>query len=179
MAAWLLRVLIHWGQRRDVVASVASPSRVRLLCGILLLFYVGVVLTVTMWPTQPDPSFQSAVTRLLDILHRYGVPEWFGVTKLEFSANIAMFVPLGFLLTLTLPQRAWWVALLLLPSFSGAIELTQGQWLTARFATWSDVIANTLGGWIGLILAALVRAVVHTRDRLLIAQVLAGNPRNF
>ena len=159
---------------------LASPSRVRLvLCGILLLFYVGVVLLVTMWPTPMDTGFPAAVDRLLAIMHRYGVPEWFGFTKLEFSANVAMFVPLGFLLTLTLPKRGWWVALLLLPAFSGAIELTQGQWLTARFATVSDVIANTLGGWIGLILAALVRAVVHERDRLLIAQVLAGRARQF
>jgi len=153
---------------------MASPSRVRLaICGILLLFYICVVLAATMWPTPLDAGYESTVTRLLEILHRHGIPEWFGYAKLEFSANVVMFVPLGFLLALTLPQRAWWAAMLLIPAFSGVIEYTQGQWLEARFASGWDVAANTLGGYAGAVLAYLVRAVIHVRDRLVIAEARA------
>ncbi|HEY3410582.1 MAG TPA: VanZ family protein [Propionicimonas sp.] len=161
-----------------MATSPASPSRVRLmLCGVLLVCYVGVVLTATMWPTPLDANYQSTITRLLEILHRHGIPEWFGYGKLEFSANVAMFVPLGFLLALTLPERTWWLAMLLIPAFSGVIEYTQGQWLDARFASGWDVAANTLGGYVGAVLAGLLRAVVHARDRLVIAQALTGSPQ--
>lgn len=155
-----------------------SPDRIRLaVCGALLAVYVAVVLVITMWPTQPDQSFASAVERLLGFLHRNGVPAWFGFTQLEFSANIAMFVPLGFLVALTLPHRAAWLAILLVPAFSGLIEFTQGQYLPQRFATVSDLVANTLGGWLGWALAAGLRAVIHERDRLVVAQALAGIER--
>lgn len=151
----------------------ASPGRIRLaVCGVLLVLYSAVVLIITMWPSQPDQSFGAAVERILAFLHRNGLPAWFGFTELEFTANIAMFVPLGFLLALTLPSRGAWLSLLLVPAFSMAIEFTQGQYLPERFATVSDVVANTLGGYLGAMLAAGVRAVVHERDRLVVAREL-------
>jgi len=139
-----------------------------------LALYLGVVLTITMWPTQPDQAYALFVDRLLGLLHRNGAPAWFGFSELEFTANIAMFVPLGFLLALTLPERESWLSFPLLPAFSVMIEVTQGLFLPERFATVSDVLANTLGGCIGAVLALGLRAVVHERDRLVIARVLAG-----
>jgi len=149
------------------------------LCGILLVGYLGVVLTATMWPTPLDAGYEASITRLLEILHRHGVPEWFGYAKLEFTANIAMFIPLGFLVALTLPERAWWVAMLLIPAFSGAIEYAQGEWLAARFSSGWDVAANTLGGYAGAVLAYLFRTVIHARDRLIVAEALALRARRF
>lgn len=146
-----------------------STSSIRLaLCGALLLLYVLIVLTATMWPTPLDQNYASAIERVLSVLHRHGLPEWFGYSKLEFSANIAMFVPMGFLLSLTLPQRAWWSVVLLAPAFSGGIELTQGAFLEQRFASVLDVVANTMGGYLGAVLAHALRALVHARDRLLL-----------
>jgi len=142
------------------------------VCGALLALYIGVVLTITMWPTQPDQGYASLVERFIGFLHRSGVPAWFGFGEVEFAANIAMFVPLGFLLALTLSERVTWLSILLLPAFSGVIELTQGQFLTERFATVSDVMANTFGGYIGAVLAIALRAVVHERDRLVVAKAL-------
>lgn len=143
------------------------------MCGTLLVVYLGIVLAATMWPTPLDTGYESAITRVLDILHRHGVPEWFGYNKLEFSANIAMFVPLGFLVALTLPERAWWLVMLLIPGFSALIEFTQGQFLAARFASGWDVVANTAGGYIGAVVAYTLRSIVHARDRLVIAEAQA------
>jgi glycopeptide antibiotics resistance protein len=160
-----------------MVRAQETPGRIRLaVCGALLAIYTGVVLTITMWPTQPDQDYASLVERFIGFMHRNRVPEWFGFGELEFTANIAMFVPLGFLLALTLPARASWLSILLLPAFSGMIELTQGQFLTERFATLSDVVANTSGGYVGALLALGLRAVVHERDRRVIARALAGLP---
>lgn len=158
------------------MATSPSPTSMRLaVCGVLLAVYAGVVLIATMWPTPLDAGYESAIARVLDILHRHGVPEWFGYGKLEFTANIAMFVPLGFLLALTLPERGWWAVMLLVPGFSALIEYTQGEFLAARFASGWDVVANTVGGYAGAVLAYLLRALVHARDRLVVARAMAGD----
>lgn len=139
---------------------------------LLLLAYIGIVAAMTLSPTPLDQGFESAIDKFLGVLHRNGVPEWFGYNKLEFTANILMFVPLGFLLGLALPARIWWVAVLVSPALSIAIELTQAGLLTARFATMSDVFANTIGGLIGTLLAVILRAIVNARDEKVIARAL-------
>ena len=158
------------------------PPRSRMRIGIaltLLAFYAAVVIAMTLSPTPLDRGYESSIAKVLDVLHRNGVPEWFGYSKLEFTANIAMFVPLGFLIGLALPQVVAWLGLLLLPALSGAIEFTQAILLADRFATVEDVIANSIGGWIGLLIAFVLRAMVHARDERLIARAIwdARNPR--
>jgi glycopeptide antibiotics resistance protein len=137
-----------------------------------LALYAIVVLAATLSPTPLDAGYDAAIERFLGVLHRNGIPEWFGYSKLEFSANIAMFVPLGFLMALALPRKAVWAAILLIPAFSGAIELFQATFLAARFASVLDVVANTAGGYLGAVLAIVLRAIVDARDRKLIARAL-------
>lgn len=139
---------------------------------LLLIVYASFVLLVTMWPQPEQLEFDGIASRVLRALHNLGVPEAFDYEMLEFTANIAMFVPLGFLLGLALARRAWWVALFLLPAFSGAIEYTQGIALDERVSTVLDVLANTAGGYIGLLLAMILRAMIHLRDRTMIEREL-------
>lgn len=136
----------------------------------LLLLCLAVVLWVTMSPTPINMGREDAIRKLLAVLHDNGVPDWFGYSKLEFTANIAMFVPLGLLICLALPRRGVWLGLLLAPAFSAAIELAQALLLSQRTASVQDVIANGLGGWAGLLIAIIVRALVHARDRKVVAQ---------
>ncbi|MEO6309412.1 MAG: VanZ family protein [Leifsonia sp.] len=160
--------------------EAAPPkSRAREWLGLILLGgYVVVVLLATMWPTPLDQGYESSIQKLLSVLHRTGVPEWFGYNKLEFSANILMFVPLGFLVALILPTRIWWLALILCPALSVAIELTQGAVLSARFASPGDVLSNSIGAVIGIFFAVLLRAVVHHRDEKLIARAIWAERTN-
>jgi len=152
---------------------MTSSGRFRLaICGVLLLAYLAIVLAVTMWPTPLDQGYAAAIERVLGVLHRHGVPEWFGYNDLEFTANIAMFLPLGFLLALTLSRRLWWLSLLLIPALSAAIEGVQGRFLAERFASALDVIANTIGGYLGVLIAQALRALVHGRDRFVVAEAL-------
>jgi glycopeptide antibiotics resistance protein len=163
-----------------VAARVASTSRFRLaISSTLLVLYLAVVLAATMWPTPLDTGYESAITRLLDLLHRHGLPMWFGYGKFEFTANIAMFVPLGFLVALTLPERAWWLVMLLIPACSAGIEFLQAEYLAARFASGWDVVANTIGGYLGAVICYALRALVHARDRLVVADALSGSSRPF
>lgn len=162
-----------WAYPNQTATPKPAPSRLRIglaLTGLLL--YLGLVLWATMSPTPLDQGYESSIDRLLAVLHRNGVPEWFGYSKLEFSANILMFFPLGFLLALALPRKAWWAALLLIPALSLGIEMTQSLFLSARFATWEDVAANSIGGYFGAFGAFVIRAAVHARDEKVIARAL-------
>ena len=156
---------------RGPCAPPVSHARIW-LAGIGLLLYILLVLTATMWPTPLDRGYESSIARFLDVLHRNGVPEWFGYRKFEFTANIAMFLPLGFLLVLVLRRRVMWLALLIVPLSSITIELLQALLLAERFASPLDVLANTLGGIIGGGAGALVRAGVNARDRKVIARAV-------
>jgi glycopeptide antibiotics resistance protein len=138
----------------------------------ILVLYLVAVLIATMWPTPLDQGFSSSIDRFLAVMHRNGVPEWFGYSKLEFTANIGMFVPLGFLVALLLPRKLWWFALFICPGLSVGIELTQATFLSARFATVVDVIANSLGALVGIAIAVILRTMVHSRDQQLIARAL-------
>ena len=133
---------------------------------------ICVVLLATMWPAPLDRGYESSIAKFLDVLHRYGVPLWFGYNKLEFFANIVMFLPVGFLLTLLFPKGLWWIALFACPALSIGIELVQAAALTERFATVNDVIANSSGALIGIVIAVCIRAVVHGRDQKIIARAL-------
>ena len=126
-----------------------NRPRLQIAAGILIAYAIA-VLTVTLWPTPVDQGFQPSISRFLGLLHRHGLPIWFGYNKLEFGANIAMFVPAGFLVAILLPSRRWWLALLMCPAISIGIELTQAIFLSARFATINDVIANSLGAAVGV-----------------------------
>jgi len=155
------------------VPSRPSTSGIRVGIALtLLLICISVVLLVTMSPTPINLGQEGAIRKLLSVLHSNGVPEWFGYSKLEFTANIVMFVPLGLTIGLVLPGRGLWTALLIVPAISAAIELAQALLLSQRTATIQDVIANTIGGWLGLLIAVAIRAIVHARDRKVIERAL-------
>jgi glycopeptide antibiotics resistance protein len=148
-------------------------SRVRQQLGLALVLVYGLLVAfATMWPTPLDQGFESSIEKLLEVLHRNGVPAWFGYNKLEFSANVVMFIPLGFLSSMLLPVRAWWLALIICPGLSVAIELTQAFALSARFATVSDVVSNSVGALIGALVAVAIRAAIYQRDEQVIARRL-------
>lgn len=141
----------------------------RLLIGATgLALCLAVVLAATLSSTPVDRGYETAILRLLDVLHRNGVPGWFGYRWVEFTANIVMFVPVGFFLSLVLPTRLLWIALPIVPALSSVLEFLQFLLLPARFATVSDVLANTIGGSLGVAGAALTVVAVHIRDRRVI-----------
>ena len=130
-----------------------------------LLTYGAVVAAVTMSPTPLDSGYRAAIDKVLAVLHRNGLPERFDYPEVEFAANILMFIPIGFFIGLVLPRLAVWIGIFVVPALSGAIEFIQRQTLAERFATVNDVIANTIGGWSGLLLAVIIRAIIHARDK--------------
>lgn len=81
----------------------------------------------------------------------------------DIALNIVLFLPLGLLLGLRSQRRWIWLPLAMLLSLG--IEVTQLV-IPGRYSTLSDVITNTTGAALGLLLAAALEAAPRIRRRL-------------
>ena len=120
-----------------------------------LLFSAG-ILTILLWPTPVDRPLYGTLLRALNRLEQLGWPG-LSYATLEASANVALFVPLGFLAARLLGRRRWWIALLLCTVLSGAGELAQELFLPARVGDARDVLLNSAGALAGIGMAALLQ----------------------
>ncbi|GAA1736075.1 hypothetical protein GCM10009809_34060 [Isoptericola hypogeus] len=136
-----------------------------LLTGGYLLF-VG-WLTLTPQPIGPDE--QDLIVRALDALHRRGHLESLDYDRLEFVANIALFVPVGVFLLLLFGAGGWWAAALSSLLMTVGIEWAQ-RFIPGRVSDERDLLANGLGALIGigtalvLTLPATLRRRRHRRE---------------
>jgi len=116
--------------------------------------FVGFIVYGSLVPLEYKPvSFDEGLDRWRTAMAK--VPE-FG-SRADWAANILLFIPLGFLATGTLwlarLPSAMLLTLLLIPafaSFSASIELMQ-VWFPARVTSINDVVAETVGGAIGIV----------------------------
>jgi len=155
--------------------SGSRADRFRIAVAAALLgVYLAVIVLITLWPTPVDRPFEGSLARFLEELHERGLPAWIRYAQAEFTANVLLFLPAGFLAALLLPRRDWWFVAVLAPAFSALIECAQALFLAQRFPSASDVVANGIGGAIGAALSLLARLLVHRRDLLLADDLHAG-----
>lgn len=129
-----------------------------------LVLYAAFVCVVTLSPRMPGTGLAAAlVNGVLAWLHGRGLLLGVEYSTVEFMANIGMFIPLGVLVFLV--KRAWWI-LLTGPAFSGFIELVQTILLPTRVGEWRDVLSNSLGFFLGVAGALLVRELSQRRTRM-------------
>lgn len=133
---------------------------------LLLAVYTAAVTVIAFWPVPVDQGMRVGVLRFAAFVRANG---FIGLQyeHIEFTANLLMFIPLGLLLTLALrPRPARWAPPLVCLVASTLIELVQFTLLPQRFTTMSDVIANTIGGALGWLIAlAVVRLANPKIDR--------------
>ncbi|MDO4252256.1 MAG: VanZ family protein [Rothia sp. (in: high G+C Gram-positive bacteria)] len=126
----------------------------------LFVLYLILLLFIVLWPSHVDDNASGELVRYLLTLgqHRGVLPGWFGYAQLEWLANVLMFVPGGFLLTLLVgPARRLRIPLFLALA-SITIELLQ-LFLPERTSSIFDVLANTLGGLVGCFVGIAVLSV--------------------
>ena len=104
---------------------------------------------VAFWPSPIDQPVQGDLARILKFLHAHGIPRWFDYKFVEASANVALFVPVGFVATLAFPAKRWWQVGAFGLGVSGCLELGQLLFLDNRFASPLDLATNTGGAVIG------------------------------
>lgn len=126
--------------------------------------YLAFVAWLTLTPQPISPSDSEQIERVLAALHRRGIAESVDYMRLEFLANIALFVPIGMFLMLLFGTRLWWLALAGCFALTVFIEAAQ-QSIPGRVSGERDVLSNTIGGAIGVLVAVLLTLPGYLRRR--------------
>lgn len=127
-------------------------GRLALTARIVLVPYAIAVLLLTWLPADEAGKVTGIVAVFARLVALWGVPFEAAYAVLEFAANIALFVPLGVLLVAGWRRIPAWTIVAVGAAASTVIELVQLA-LPSRYSTLSDVIANTLGTAVGLVIA--------------------------
>ncbi|MCU1545641.1 MAG: VanZ family protein [Homoserinimonas sp.] len=135
------------------------------ILGLVTLAYLGVVGWLTLGPQPLDDNGRGALLRVIRYLQTFEGTGWITYSLIEFSANIAMFLPVGVLFVLLLGRRLWWLAIVLCIVLTLGIEVAQ-EFLRDRISDPRDIIANSLGGLIGVLSALVITGPKAKRIRL-------------
>ncbi|TFD71736.1 VanZ family protein [Cryobacterium sp. Hb1] len=122
----------------------------------VMLAYLVILTLIAFWPTPVDRNAHGSIGAFVTWLHEHGMPNRFGYDTIEFTSNIALFIPIGLLVVVLAGARRWWLGPVIGALISALIELGQLVFLPERFATVNDIVANTLGAVFGTVLAVIV-----------------------
>ncbi|MGL4339083.1 MAG: VanZ family protein [Rhodoglobus sp.] len=122
----------------------------------MTLAYLALVAWLTLTPLSS--SIESGVLwQLADLFAESPLTEWMTFSRLEFTANIVMFLPFGVFLVLLLGRKMWWLAVILGVALTAGIEFAQ-QNIPYRVSDPRDLLANSLGAIMGALLALMLTA---------------------
>lgn len=149
LAVGVLLLVLRALRRRDgrIPSAVASIVALVALCVVL----AGIA-ELTLFGTQglgADPRLE------LDPV--LGARGWSGIAWRPVIDNVTLFVPFGALLATLSCRRRWPTLLLLAAMLSIAVETFQWAFPTGRIANSADVLANTAGALVGILLARAIR----------------------
>ena len=113
------------------------------------------VLALTMTTTGADSFHGPLAQAIRRIVRPFLFGHSFTRAQFGFAANIVMFVPFGFFLGLVLPRDKFLNGVVALPMVSCFIEALQ-YFMPTRGTQFEDILANSVGGWIGIGAAFLV-----------------------
>jgi len=118
--------------------------------------YVLALFLVVFLPAEDAIQVTGFVAVIAGFLSSLGLPRQPSEVVVEFLSNIVLFVPWGLFVRLLSPTRfPAWAVVLSGAGLSLAIELIQIL-VPGRVTALSDVIANTLGTAVGLLLLKIV-----------------------
>ncbi len=134
------------------------------LLSLLTVGYLVVLGWLTLTPNPLGPTHDDLLTRVAARLQRYDELSWVTFDRLEFLANIALFVPFGLFLLLLVGTRFWWVSALAGFLATSAIETAQRS-IPGRVPDGRDVLANTLGTLLGVAIGVVLTLPATIRRR--------------
>lgn len=130
----------------------SASARRRIVLRVVFVAYLVILGFIVFWPQHVD----GAAVPVIDAVHRQVPPVTYN--RVEFAANIGLFVPFGLLLTPLM--RRWWAVVPIGFAVTSTIELVQATLLPGRTGSLLDIAANTLGTAIGMLLALAARYLV-------------------
>lgn len=116
------------------------------------------------WPTPVDRDANATIQHILGVLHTYGMPQAINYALVEFTANIALYLPAGLLVVVFVGMQRCWLGFVVGFAASVTVELGQLLFLAQRFPSAADVVANTTGAILGTVLALVVLTLWGQRD---------------
>lgn len=135
---------------------------------LMTLLYLAFVGLVTLTPASEQPDYVWWAARVLARLARYPdldpLTTRLSVERVEFLANIGLFVPLGVFLLLLVGSRGWWVALVAGIVLTSMIENVQRS-IPGRVPDPRDVAANSIGMFLGIVVALVLTLPATLRRR--------------
>ena len=160
--------------RVTTTSTAARPTATTWIARALLGAF-GVALALIVLLPSEGHQVLGLVETLAGIASRAGIPYQFAFMTLEFGANVALFVPLGVLLPIALARPAspatrgiegatLFGTVCLGAAISVLIELAQ-QVIPGRVSSPADVLANTLGTALGVLLLVAVRRGLASGSR--------------
>lgn len=117
--------------------------------------YLAVIAWVTLGPQPLGEGGLTLLMRLIRRLRQFEGLEWVTLANVEFAANVVMFIPVGLMFVLLFRRRLWWLAIIFSIMLTGAIETLQ-LFLDDRVSDPRDLLANSLGGAVGVFGALIV-----------------------
>jgi glycopeptide antibiotics resistance protein len=120
----------------------------------VIVAYLLVVAWITLDPFPPDPHRNTLLEGLLAACASTPLLAWITFDVVEFTANILLFVPMGFLFAMLLGRGRWWLAFAIGVAATLTIEFVQ-LFLPARVSDPRDLLANTLGTAVGILVVAV------------------------
>lgn len=117
--------------------------------GLLAIYLTGLA-AVAFWPTPVDRPVAGKLQIALLALHAAGLPKLINYNFVEFASNILMFVPIGVLVALAFPSLHR--GRIVMAAFLGSCGMEAGQllFLSDRFPSAMDIVANTGGALLGV-----------------------------
>ena len=131
----------------------------------LTVLYLAVVGWVTLGPQPFDEHTGGWIYHILDIFQAHDLTSWITYDRLEFMSNVGMFLPIGLFFLLLFGRRRWWLAILFGFALTVGIETAQ-LYIPGRVSDIRDVISNTTGAIIGVLIGLILTAPKARRLRV-------------
>ncbi|MEF2976572.1 VanZ family protein [Subtercola sp. YIM 133946] len=126
--------------------------------------YLAVVGWVTLGPQPLDNKSEGLLHQLLRFFGRHASLDWITYDRVEFTANVAMFFPIGLFLLLLFGRRQWWLAIIVGFVMTVGIETAQ-LFLPGRVSDVRDIVSNTIGATLGVLTGLVLTAAKARRLR--------------
>ena len=126
---------------------------------VLTVAYLGFLGLVTLTPGSEQPDYWGVADRILTRLERYPdldpLTSRLSIERVEFLANVGLFVPLGVFLLLLFGTGRWWLAFAAGVVLTSMIENVQRS-VPGRVPDPRDVAANSMGMFLGVALGVVL-----------------------
>lgn len=148
-----------------MVGHASSMFRRHPVLSLATVGYLVIVGWSTLGPQPINTGNGYWLWRALRFFSSHESTLWLTYDRVEFLANVGMFVPIGIFFVLLFGRRMWFMSII------GGVLLTLGiefaqRFIPGRVSDVRDLVANSLGTVVGVLVAlALTRAKARSRTQ--------------